>query len=350
MSDAPEAPVTRVYLRGSYQQPGDVVSPGVVAALHPLPEDAPDNRLGLARWLVDRRNPLAARVAVNRWWAELFGSGFVETPEDLGLRSELPSHPELLDWLAVELMDRGWSMKRLLRTIVTSATYQQSSRLTPVLLARDPGNRLLARGARHRLDAESIRDNALAASGLLSRKLGGPPVYPPQPPGLWESIFMTEDARYPTSAGEDRYRRGLYTIVRRAAPNPTMASFDAPSRSTCVARRPRTNTPLQALTLLNDPVFVEASAGLAARVLARAGGDDDRLTFAFRSVLARPPRASERRHLRALHARARAHYRAHAHAAVPFVPAAGDQDAPALAAWFVVSQVLLNLDEAVTKS
>jgi hypothetical protein len=207
--------------------------------------------------LIDDKNPLLARVAVNRWWAELFGRGIVASQEDFGTQCDPPTHPELLDWLAVELAERDWSMKQVLKTIVTSAAYRQSSHLSPALLKRDPYNLLYARGPRFRLTAETIRDNALAAAGLLSLKQGGPPVYPPQPEGIWR-VTGEVDNNYYTSTGEDRYRRGLYTIWRRSGPYPSFVAFDAPDRSACVVARPRTNTPLQALTLLNDPVFVDA--------------------------------------------------------------------------------------------
>ena len=209
---------------------------------------------------MDRDNPLTARVTVNRWWAELFGHGLVGTVEDFGVKGEPPTHPELLDWLAVEFMDNGWSMKRLLRTVVLSATYRQSARLTPLLRERDDQNHLYARGPRVRLDAEMVRDNALAAAGLLSRKLYGPPIRPYQPEGLWNKIGG-ERVEYVVSAGEDRHRRGLYVVWKRGAPYPSFVNFDATARLACTVKRSRSNTPLQALTLLNDPVYVEAAAG-----------------------------------------------------------------------------------------
>ena len=236
---------TRILHKGNFLDPGDTVEPGVPAAFHPWPEGARADRLGLARWLVSRDNPLTARVAMNRLWARLFGRGLVETEEDFGTQGTLPTHPELLDWLAVEFMDRGWDVKAMLRLMVTSATYRQSAVLSPQLLALDPRNQWLARASRPRLDAEVVRDQALALAGLLSPKLGGPSVFPPQPDGLWRAAFNGE-REYPTSTGEDRYRRGLYVFLRRTVPNPTLAMFDAPSRETCTFRRLPTNTPLQA--------------------------------------------------------------------------------------------------------
>ncbi len=255
-----------------------------------MKDSLPANRLGLARWLVDRDNPLMARVQVNRLWEQLFGRGLVETSEDFGTQGQPPSHPELLDWLAVELMDRGWSQKTLLRTIVTSATYRQASAVSPALAERDPYNRLFARGPRFRLEAEMIRDGELAASGLLSPKMHGPSVFPAQPDGIWNMPY-NED-RWVESEGEDRYRRSLYTFLRRTSPYPMHMTFDATSREFCAARRVRTNTPLQALTLLNDRASFDAARALAARV---AGVPDPagRATLAFRLVVARDPKPAE---------------------------------------------------------
>ena len=238
-------------------------------ALPPMKDSLPANRLGLARWLVDRDNPLVARVQVNRLWEQLFGRGLVETSEDFGTQGQPPSHPELLDWLAVELMDRGWSQKTLLRTIVTSATYRQASAVPAALAERDPYNRLFARGPRFRLEAEMIRDGELAASGLLSAKMHGPSVFPAQPEGIWNMPY-NED-RWVESEGEDRYRRSLYTFLRRTSPYPMQMTFDATSREYCAARRVRTNTPLQALTLLNDRASFEAARALARARRRRAG-------------------------------------------------------------------------------
>ena len=295
--------VTRLLRKGNFLDPGDVVSPGVPKALHPLPSNAPVNRLALAKWLVDPQNPLTARVAVNRYWAQLFGVGIVETEEDFGTQGELPSHPELLDWLAVRYMELGWNTKAMLKLIVTSAVYRQSSRVTPELLARDPRNRLLARAPRVRLEAEIVRDQALALSGLLSRKIGGPSVFPPQPEGLWQAAFNGQRT-WATSQGTDKYRRALYTFWRRTIPYPSMATFDAPSREICAIKRVRTNTPLQALVTLNDPVYVEAAQALARRIVREGGSNpEDRARYALRLCLCRPPKPEQVAHLIELYQR-----------------------------------------------
>ena len=258
-----------------------------------LPSGGPVNRLVLAKWLVDRKNPLTARVAVNRYWAQLFGAGIVETEEDFGTQGELPSHPALLDWLAVRYMESGWDTKAMLKLIVTSATYRQSSRVTPELLPRDPRNRLLARAPRVRLEAEMVRDQALALSGLLSPKIGGPSVFPPQPEGLWQAAFNGQRT-WATSQGSDKYRRALYTFWRRTVPYPSMATFDAPSREICAIKRVRTNTPLQAFVTLNDPVYVEAAQALARRVVREGGSNlEDRVHYALQLCLCRPPRPEQ---------------------------------------------------------
>jgi hypothetical protein len=341
-------------IKGSFLNVGDKVEPGVPAAFHAWPADAPLNRLGVARWLVDPNNPLTARVAVNRYWAQLFGAGLVETEEDFGTQGELPSHPELLDWLASEYVRLGWDTKALLRRIVTSATYRQSTKVSPDALARDPRNRLLTRGPRFRLEAEMVRDQALALSGLLSRKLYGPSVFPPQPPGLWQAAFNGQRT-WATSRGEDRYRRGLYTFWRRAVPYPSMATFDAPSREICTVRRVRTNTPLQAFVTLNDPVYVEAAQALARRIV-REGGTtvEDRARFGLRLCLARPPQPEQVQQVAALFQSEHAHYRENPKEALalateplgPLPPGMGAED---LAAWTVIANVLLNLDGVLTK-
>ncbi|MFO0842070.1 MAG: DUF1553 domain-containing protein [Gemmataceae bacterium] len=349
MSDARPRP-THVLLRGQYDRPGEKVSPGVPATLSAW-KHQPD-RLGLARWVVAGDNPLAARVAVNRLWQMLFGVGLVKTTEDFGLQGEMPSHPELLDWLAVEFRESGWDVKRLLRLIVTSAAYRQASRVTPELLKRDPENRLLARGPRSRLPAEMIRDQALAASGLIAERLGGPSVKPYQPAGLWRELA---DAEYVRDRGEALYRRGLYVFWKRTVAPPSLVTFDAAGREACTVRETRTNTPLQALTLLNDVTYVEAARALAQRVMREAATPEERLTRMFRLVLTRPPRPAERGVLLAGLERHRAHYVSADRGAAIKLLGAGDAPVdstlcPAdLAAYTTMASIVLNLDEAITK-
>jgi hypothetical protein len=346
--------VTKLQYRGNWNDLGPEVAPGVprvFGTAKPSPDGRID-RLALAKWLVDPANPLTARVVVNRIWERLFGIGIVATSEEFGAQGELPSHPELLDWLACELIDRGWDTKAITRLIVSSAAYRQSSKCPPTTIARDPENRLLACGPRVRLSAEVIRDQALAASGLLSRKKGGPSVNPPQPDlGLKAAFGGGLD--WKTSSGEDRYRRAIYTTWRRSNPYPSMATFDAPNREVCTVRRPRTNTPLQALVTLNDPVYVEAAQALARRMV-REGGSNaaDRATRGFRLVLTRHPTGPEVDRLVKLFEEAVAKYRADeaaakAMATVPLgkPPADLGADLPELAAWTVVANVILNLDE-----
>lgn len=328
------APV-RSYLleRGQIGSRGKAVEPGVPAALHALDPGLPASRLGLAKWIVSPANPLTARVTVNRLWAEIFGRGIVASAEDFGRQGAVPTHPALLDWLAVEFVESGWSVKSIIRLIVTSSTYRQSSRRSAELQERDPDNTLYARGPRFRLPAEAIRDSLLAASGLLSAKMGGPPVYPPQPKGLWKEISGVGDPNYPTSQQADRHRRGIYTILRRGAPYPSFTTFDAPPRATCAAKRARTNSPLQALTLLNDPAYVEIAAALAKSVMdMSAASDRERLVHAFRRCVTRRPSETELQELDNLLNEFR-----------------GESEDEA-AAWVSLARVLLNLDEAITKS
>jgi hypothetical protein len=347
---------TRILIRGEYDQPGDTVSRGVPAILPPMPEGAPLNRLGLAQWLVDPAHPLTARVTVNRLWLQFFGVGLVKTAEDFGVQGERPSHPELLDWLATELIQSGWDIQHMQRLLLTSAAYRQSSRTTPDMIERDPENRLLARGPRFRVDAEVIRDTALAVGGLLIEELGGRSVKPYEPPGLWEAVSFNNAQKYVQDIGEGNYRRSLYTFWKRQSPPPSMVLFDAPSREYCVVRRPRTNTPLQALALLNDPQFVEASRAFAQRILLE-GGDchDSRITFAFRSATARPPQPGEIEVLRALFEEQRAEFEQDRTAVDDFL-SVGAFEADAglnpvdLAAWATVANILLNLDETLMKN
>lgn len=351
MREREEPRATHVFTRGSFLAPGEPVEPDVPAVLHAWPEDAPRNRLGLARWLVSADNPLTARVVVNRAWQRIFGRGLVATPDDFGSRGAAPTHPQLLDWLAVELVAGGWDHERLLRALVCSATYRQDARVSPALAERDPENLLLARGPRLRLEAEVLRDAALCASGLLASRVGGPSVFPPQPEGIWASTYSGD--RWADSEGEDAHRRGLYTFHKRTAPYPSFAIFDAPSRELTCVRRDRTNTPLQALALLNDPVFVEAAAALAARVLSESGPSSAaRIDHAFRLCLARPAEPAERELLLELLDAELARYRADEGAARALVaarPADAWHDPAEWAAWSVLASVLLNTSEFVTK-
>ena len=264
------------------------VEPGLPESLPALPEDAPRNRLGLAQWLFLKENPLTARVAVNRYWQMLFGVGLVATPEDFGTQGELPSHPALLDWLAVDFRNHGWNVKRMLRSIVTSATYRQSAAASVELYQRDPANRLLARGSRYRLQAEFLRDNALSLSGLLVERMGGPGVKPYQPEGLWKDILQGGDRPFIQDKGKSLYRRSVYTFWRRTCAPPNMLLFDAPTREKCIAQRSRTNTPLQALVTLNDVQYVEAARHLAERMIAHAGSRvQDSISWGFRLATSR---------------------------------------------------------------
>ncbi len=301
MQEQAQGRPTKVFMRGDFRTPGSDVTAATPAVLTTSKASIGNDRLALARWLVDRNNPLTARVTVNRWWAELFGQGIVSTVEDFGIKGELPTHPELLDWLAIEFMDHGWSMKHVLKTIVLSATYRQSSRVTAEQLAKDDRNLLLARGPRFRMDAEMIRDNALCIAGLLSHDRGGPPIRPYQPDGLWVKVGGTK-VDYVVSPGEKRYRRGVYVVWKRSAPYPSFVNFDATARLACKLKRSRSNTPLQALTLLNDPVYVEAAKALARRVIDERGeaSVDEQLEYAFRLCVARPPRPAELARLRQL--------------------------------------------------
>lgn len=344
---------THVLARGNFLNPGEKVEPGVPSILTPLQTGQPANRLTLARWLMSPDNPLTARVTVNRIWAQFFGHGLVETVEDFGTQGERPTHQELLDWLAMEFVKGDWSLKAMDRLIVTSATYRQASRTTPELEERDPYNRLLARGPRFRVPAETVRDIALAASGLLSPKIGGPSVFPYQPDGIWTQIYSGD--KWEMSRGEDKYRRGLYTFWRRTSPYPAFMSFDAPSRELICARRPRTDTPLQALTTMNDPSFVEASEALARRMMRETQGDTaKRVTYGFRLCLSRAPRAGEIKRLVALYEQELALFKGDTASAEKMADAelgkpAGKMNVEELAAWTVVANVLLNLDETITK-
>jgi len=346
-----------VLVRGQYDQHGDPVKPGVPAVFPQIPEGAPSNRLTLANWLVDRNHPLTARVTVNRIWQHYFGTGLVKTAEDFGSQGEWPSHPDLLDWLAVEFMESGWDLKHVHRLIVTSNTYRQSSEATPEKLAADPENRLLARGPRHRLDAEVLRDAALAEAGLLVERIGGESVKPYQPPGLWEAVGFTSSntVNFVQDHGAKLYRRGLYTFWKRTAPPPMLQTFDAPTREQCTVRRPRTNTPLQALALMNDVQLVEAARHLAARMM-RDGGPTpaERLAFGFRVATGRAPEAKESDVLVRTYEAQLAHYKADPAAAKELLSVGESKRDESLdpadhAATTMMANLILNLDEAVTK-
>ncbi len=350
---------TYVQVRGDFLTRGKEVSAGVPAAFQPLPAGEPANRLALARWLVDPANPLTARVTVNRFWERCFGVGLVKTSEDFGRQGEPPSHPELLDWLATEFIRSGWDMKAMMKLIVTSAAYRQDAAADATRLEKDFYNRLLSRGPRFRLDAEAIRDQALAVSGLLNPKLGGPSVYPAQVPNLWKEIgFLRPEIgmdEWPVSEGPDLYRRAVYTFWRRVCTYPTFATFDAPSREVCVSRRPRTNTPLQALAALNEPTLLEAARVFAQRILLEGGASaEQQIDFAFRSCLGRPPAKAERARLLAFYEQQWKGFRRDSRSAEMLVRV-GQADLPAtldarkLAAWMMVANVLFNLDETLTK-
>ncbi|MEO6244326.1 MAG: DUF1553 domain-containing protein, partial [Opitutaceae bacterium] len=336
------------------------VTPGMPAALPPPPASAPVNRLGLAQWIVMRENPLTARVAVNRMWKLFFGAGVVATLADFGSQGEWPTHPELLDWLAVEFVEHGWDVKHLMRLIVTSATYLQSSVATSAQLERDPANRLLARGPRFRLAAEFVRDQALAVSGLLVPRLGGPSVNPYTPGDLWREVshYGSSPATAQTFVqdhGEKLYRRSLYTYWKRTAPPPSMMAFDAPNREVCTVARGNTTTPLQALVTLNDPQFVEAARVFAERILARPGDDTSHLGWAVAECLSRAPRAKELGVLAVALERERARYAkdepaARALLAVGEAPRNEALTPAEHAAWAQVAVILFNLSETVTRN
>jgi len=322
-----------------------------------LPEDAPRDRLGLARWMTSPENPLVARVAANRLWEQVFGTGIVRTSEDFGMQGEWPSHRELLDWLAVELRESGWDVKRMLRILVTSRTWRQSSRVRPEVAERDADGRLLAWFPRRRLAAEAIRDGALHAAGLLVEELGGPSVKPYQPEGLWREVAMVQSNTrdYERGEGRDLRRRSLYTYWKRASPPPAMTALDAPTRESCVVRRATTNTPLQALVLWNDEQFVEAARALAERELVAGGAERDRIVRMFRRCTGRAPDEGELEHLAAALGAFLERYRAAPGeaaelAAVGLTPRAEGQDVAELAAWTLLASAILSLDATITRS
>ena len=355
MRDLPEPRATHVLHRGAYDAPRGRVEPGTPASVLAFPDDVPRNRLGLARWLTDPRNPLPGRVTVNRYWQLYFGTGLVATPDDFGNQGALPSHPDLLDWLATTFVASGWDVKALQKLIVTSATYRQSSLAGPALLERDPDNVLLARGPSYRLPAEMLRDNALAVSGLLVRDFGGPPVKPYQPAGLWKELATRNATEYVQDHGDKLYRRSMYTIWKRTTPPPAMMNFDTPERNFCTVRRQSTSTPLQALVLLNDPQFVEAARMLAERMLLEGGTTlEERLTFAFRLLTSRRPFEKELTLLDELYRQELATFKADRPSAAALLsvgehPRDERLDPAEVAALTVVANTLMNFDEAVIK-
>ncbi|MEX2138545.1 MAG: PSD1 and planctomycete cytochrome C domain-containing protein [Pirellulales bacterium] len=358
MEDLDKPRDTFVLIRGQYDKKGEKVEPGIPAALGELPEGAPKNRLGLARWLTSRENPLTARVTVNRVWQQYFGMGLVKTTEDFGAQGQLPTHPDLFDWLAVDFVESGWDVKRLHKQIVMSATYRQSSQVTPELLARDPDNELYTRGPRFRIDAEMVRDQALFVSGLLAEQLGGRPVRPYQPPGIWEAVAFkgSNTEFFKPDVGEGLYRRSLYSFWKRTAPPPSMVTFDAPDREACVVQRARTNTPLQALVLMNDTQFVESARFLAERVIREGGATpEDRLTYAFRLATARRPAANELAVISRVFQSHLDEYKSNADAAKKLLDVGAKKsdltkfDASELAAYTMATNLILNLDETITK-
>ncbi len=357
MQDLAKPRDTHVLVRGEYDKRGDKVDAGVLELLAPVPGEAKGNRMDLARWIVSPSQPLTARVTVNRFWQQYFGTGIVKTAENFGSQGDFPTHPALLDWLATEFVASGWDVRHMHRLIVTSATYRQCSNVTPEKYGKDRDNRLLARGPRFRLDAEMVRDNALAVSGLLVERVGGPSVKPYQPLGLWKAVGYTSSntANFVKDEGEKLYRRSMYTFWKRTSPPPSMLTFDAPSREACTVRRARTNTPLQALALMNDVQFVEAARRFAERMMTEGGtSPEDRVRYAFRLATARAPRSDEMQVLRATFERHLAQYRKDAAAAASLLEV-GDSKPPAemdrseLAAWTMMANLILNLDETVTK-
>jgi hypothetical protein len=345
---------THIQFRGNYLALGDEVTPAMPAAFESLPKGSKPDRLGLARWLLDKENPLTARVMANRLWEQIFGVGIVRTSEEFGSQGELPTHPELLDWLACQFRDGDettapWDIKAFLKLLVTSATYRQSSRVMPELKERDPDNLLLARGPRFRMSAEVVRDQALAVSGLLSHKMFGPPVRPPQPSlGLTAAFGGSLD--WKTSEGEDRYRRAVYIEWRRTSPYPSMAAFDAPNREVCALRRTRSNTPLQALVTMNDPVFVEAAQALGKRIANATGSTAEKMSYGFRLCLARQPRPPELRRLITFYEQTKADYDGKPDSARELAGSVPQKsDVAEFAAWTAVGNVLLNLDETLMR-
>jgi hypothetical protein len=355
MQELPQPRPAFLLKRGAYDAKGESVERGVPAVLPALPKAWPNNRLGLARWLASTENPLTARVTVNRFWQTFFSNGLVKTAEDFGAQGERPSHPELLDWLAVEFQQSGWNIKALLKTIVTSSTYRQSSRITPELLQRDPDNRLLARGARLRLPAEMIRDQALFVSGLLVEELGGPSVRPYQPEGLYKDLLFSNMTKYAQDTNKGLWRRSLYTFWKRTVNPPAMNVFDASSREYCMVRETRTNTPLQALNLMNDTTYVEAARMMAQRMLSKGGTKpEDRIALGLRLAAGRRPDENETQVLLGNLQSQLEYFHGHPQEATQLLavgakPRDTNLKAEELAAYVVIASLILNLDEVITK-
>lgn len=356
MQERPGEAMAYILFRGEYDKRRDPVKPATPKVLPPMPAHLPKNRLGLAQWLLLPEHPLTARVTVNRFWQEVFGTGLVRTSGDFGIAGELPSHPELLDWLAIEFRESGWDVKRFFKLMLMSATYQQSAKATPEKLEKDPFNRYLSRGPRFRMDAEMIRDNALAVSGLLVHKLGGPSVKPYQPEGVWEAVAMigSNTRDYRQDRGENLYRRSLYTFWKRSAPPASMEIFNAPNRETCTVRRERTNTPLQALVTLNDVQFIEAARVLAESALQHSPSDDARIHYLGMKLLSRPFHDAEKQIIRESLTNLQNHYRAHPEDARKLIQVGERRPQPSLepttlAAWTMLANQLMNLDEVLNK-
>ncbi len=357
MNEAASTPMAFVLFRGEYDQRRDQVQPKTPSALPPMPDSLPRNRLGFAQWLLLPEHPLTARVTVNQFWQQLFGTGLVRTSGDFGVAGEMPSHPDLLDWMAVDFRESGWDIKRFFKMVVMSSTYQQAAMASPEKLERDPDNRMLSRGPRFRMDAEMVRDYALAASGLLVRQIGGPSVKPYQPPGVWEAVAMigSNTRDYREDEGDKLYRRSMYTFWKRSAPPASMEIFNAPAREMCTVRRERTNTPLQALVTLNDPQFIEAARALGQQVLAnKEATDEQRVGILMRQVVSRPPTELELDILLASLDDLRTHYATHTADAEQLMTVGklakpADLDVPTLAAWTMVANQILNLDEVLNK-
>lgn len=348
---------THMLKRGVYDAPGEVVTPAVLHSLNPLTDDMPQNRLGLAKWLLSDQNPLFARVIVNRVWQQYFGQGLAKNSDDFGNQGALPTHPELLDYLAVQFRSTGWNMKALHKLIVMSATYRQSSSVPENAREADPDNVFLTRGASYRMSAEQVRDNALAASGLLNRQIGGPSVRPYQPAGIWEALATRNAVKYVQNQGDSLYRRSMYTIWKRSSPPPMMLNFDAAERHTCIVKRQKTSTPLQALVTLNDPQFVEA-----ARVLAQKqgetgtwkAGENETIKGVFKAIISRAPRPEEVTLMKQLYAEELADFRKNPKRAAELLsvgeyPVDATLNPTELAAWTVVTSTIMNFDEAIIK-